>query len=53
MVQLEGLGRLKLSIDIIRTQTPDLPAYSIAPQQSTLPCALEFQVREFISVLYL
>jgi hypothetical protein len=53
MVQLEGLGRLTKFIELIRTQTHDLPAYSIEPKQSLLSCAPEFQVCEFVSVLYL
>jgi hypothetical protein len=39
MVRLEGLGQLKKKIHLIGTRTRDLPAYSIVPQQSTLPRA--------------
>jgi hypothetical protein len=39
LVLLEGLGKLKKSIHIIGTRTPDLPACSILPQPTTLPHA--------------
>jgi hypothetical protein len=35
-VQLEGLGNLKKTIDLIGTRTHDLPACSIVPQPTTL-----------------
>jgi hypothetical protein len=35
-VQLEGLGQLKKSNDLIRIQSHDLPACSIVPQLTTL-----------------
>jgi hypothetical protein len=38
-VRLEGLGQLKKSNDLIRTQTRDLPACSIMPQPTKLPRA--------------
>jgi hypothetical protein len=40
MVQLEGLGKLKKFNDLIQTRNHDLPACSIMPQPSMLPCAL-------------
>jgi hypothetical protein len=36
---MEGLGQLKKFSDLIGNRTRDLPACSIAPQPSTLPCA--------------
>jgi hypothetical protein len=40
MVWLKRLGKLKKeSNDLIGNQTRDLPAYSIVPQQTMLPCA--------------
>jgi hypothetical protein len=39
IVLLEGLGKLKKLSDIIRNQTRDLPACSIAPQTTTLLCS--------------
>jgi hypothetical protein len=38
-MQLEGLGQLKKSNDIIANRTCNLAAYSTAPQQTTLPRA--------------
>jgi hypothetical protein len=38
-VQLEGLGQLKNSKDLIRNRTRHLPACSIMAQLTTLPCA--------------
>jgi hypothetical protein len=37
MVRLEGFDKLKKFNDVIGTRARDLPACSIAPQQSTLP----------------
>jgi hypothetical protein len=39
-VLLEGLGKLKKSIDLIENRTRDLPSCSIVPQPTMLPCAL-------------
>jgi hypothetical protein len=39
MVQLEELYQLKYSNDLIGNRTGDLPACSIVPQPTTLPCA--------------
>jgi hypothetical protein len=39
IVQLEGLGQLKTSTDVIVNRTRDLPACSIVPQPTTLPRA--------------
>jgi hypothetical protein len=38
IVRLEGLGQLK-KIHLIGTRTRDLPACSIVPEPTTLPCA--------------
>jgi hypothetical protein len=38
-VLLEGLGRFKKSSDLVGKVNRDLPACSIVPQPSTLPCA--------------
>jgi hypothetical protein len=38
-MQLEGLGNLKKSSDLIRTRTCDLPACSLVPQRTMLPRA--------------
>jgi hypothetical protein len=37
-VRLEGLGKLKKLIDFMQSRTHDLPACSIVPQPTTLPC---------------
>jgi hypothetical protein len=36
IVWLEGLGKLKITNELIGNRTPDLPAYSIVPQQTPL-----------------
>jgi hypothetical protein len=42
IMQLEGLGNLKNSDDLIRNRTRDLPACSIVTQPNMLPCAPNF-----------
>jgi hypothetical protein len=43
-VRLVGLGQLKKSSDLIENKTGDLPACSIVPQPTTLPCAPDLTV---------
>jgi hypothetical protein len=38
-MRLEGLGKLKNSVDLVGNLTRDLPACSIVPQPTTLPRA--------------
>jgi hypothetical protein len=38
LVRLEGLGQLKNSDDLIGNRTRDLPACSVVPQPTALPC---------------
>jgi hypothetical protein len=39
MVRLEGLSKLEKFSDLVGTRTRDLPAFTIAPQPSTLQLA--------------
>jgi hypothetical protein len=51
IVRLEGLGQLK-KIHLIGTWTRDLPACSIVPQPTTLPCAPEIHAWIFLFFLH-
>jgi hypothetical protein len=48
-VQLEGLGQMKESCDIIRNRTHNPPACSIVPQPTTLPRAPVLSVTNHIT----
>jgi hypothetical protein len=53
IVQLEGLGKLIKTNDLIKTWTHDLPACSIVPQPTTLPCAPYFRIITYSNIQYM
>jgi hypothetical protein len=50
MIQPGVLGKFKNFNDLFGTRTPDLPAYSIAPQPSTLPRVVSVKLRMFLRI---
>jgi hypothetical protein len=52
IVWLEGLSNLKKFSDLLGTRTDDLPACSIVPQLSTLPCATIFLIGPTFNLKY-